>query len=80
MTHDTAQNGGRFGGIGDEAIYLRINQLQKGMLQFTDTINAWSLRYAQTPKPKSLQLFGRTLQNRRLPGPAGHREIRHPSD
>jgi hypothetical protein len=23
-------------GIGDEAIYLRINQLQKGLLQLTD--------------------------------------------
>ncbi|MDR2738248.1 MAG: hypothetical protein LBB68_00215, partial [Treponema sp.] len=27
-------------GIGDEAIYLRINQLQKGLLQFTDSTNA----------------------------------------
>jgi phage/plasmid-associated DNA primase len=26
--------------IGDEAIYLRINQLQKGLLQFTDSTNA----------------------------------------
>jgi putative DNA primase/helicase len=40
MKHDTAQNGGRFEGIGDEAIYLRINQFQKGMLQFTDSTNA----------------------------------------
>jgi putative DNA primase/helicase len=40
MKHDTTQNGGRFEGIGDEAIYLRINQFQKGMLQFTDSTNA----------------------------------------
>jgi putative DNA primase/helicase len=40
MKHDTTQNGGRFEGIGDEAIYLRINQLQKGMLQYTDSTNA----------------------------------------
>jgi hypothetical protein len=37
MKKDTVQNGGRFEGIGDEAIYLRINQFQKGMLQFTDS-------------------------------------------
>jgi hypothetical protein len=27
-------------GIGDEAIYLRINQLQQGLLQFADSTNA----------------------------------------
>jgi hypothetical protein len=37
MEHESTQNGGRFEGIGDEAIYLRINQFQKGMLQFTDS-------------------------------------------
>jgi hypothetical protein len=30
MKHGTEQNGGKFEGIGGEAIYLRINQLQKG--------------------------------------------------
>src|SRR5215510_4204283 len=29
--------------IGDESIYLRIEQLQKGLLQFTDTTNAYRL-------------------------------------
>jgi hypothetical protein len=37
MKRETAQNGGRFEGIGNGAIYLRINQFQKGMLQFTDS-------------------------------------------
>ena len=29
--------------FGDESIYLRLNQLQKGLLQFTDTTNAYRL-------------------------------------
>ena len=29
--------------IGDEGIYLRLQQLQKGLLQFTDTTNAYRL-------------------------------------
>ena len=29
--------------IGDESIYLRLQQLQKGLLQFTDTTNAYRL-------------------------------------
>jgi putative DNA primase/helicase len=29
--------------IGDESIYLRLDQLQKGLLQFTDTTNAYRL-------------------------------------
>jgi len=29
--------------IGDEAVYLRIQQLQKGLLQFTDSTNAYRL-------------------------------------
>jgi putative DNA primase/helicase len=29
--------------IGDESIYLRLAQLQKGLLQFTDTTNAYRL-------------------------------------
>jgi putative DNA primase/helicase len=40
MKHDTVQNSGRVEAIGDEAVYLRINQLQKGLLQFTDSTNA----------------------------------------
>jgi phage/plasmid-associated DNA primase len=40
MKQDTTQNRGIFGAIGGEAIYLRINQLQKGLLQFTDSANA----------------------------------------
>lgn len=37
---NTQQFDGRFGSIGDESIYLRVNQLQKGLLQFTDSTNA----------------------------------------
>ena len=37
MKNDTLQNNGRVEAIGDEAVYLRINQLQKGLLQFTDS-------------------------------------------
>jgi phage/plasmid-associated DNA primase len=40
MKKDTLQNSGRVEAIGDEAVYLRINQLQKGLLQFTDSTNA----------------------------------------
>jgi hypothetical protein len=40
MKKDTVQNGRTFEAIGDEAIYLRINRLQKGLLQFTDSTNA----------------------------------------
>jgi putative DNA primase/helicase len=40
MKHDTTRNGGNIEGVSDEAIYLRINQLQKGLLQFTDSTNA----------------------------------------
>jgi hypothetical protein len=42
MRNDTSQNGRTFEaiGIGDEAVYLRIDQLQKGLLQFTDSTNA----------------------------------------
>jgi putative DNA primase/helicase len=40
MKHDTVQNGGRVEAVGDEAVYLRINQLQKGLLQFIDSTNA----------------------------------------
>jgi hypothetical protein len=40
MKQDTTQNERTHGAIGDEAIYLRINQLQKGLLQFTDSTNA----------------------------------------
>jgi putative DNA primase/helicase len=40
MKKDTLQNERTYGAIGDEAIYLRINQLQKGLLQFTDSTNA----------------------------------------
>jgi putative DNA primase/helicase len=29
--------------VGDEAVYLRLEQLQKGLLQFTDTTNAYRL-------------------------------------
>ena len=29
--------------IGDEAVYIRIQQLQKGLLQFTDSTNAYRL-------------------------------------
>jgi len=29
--------------IGDESIYLRISQLQKGLLQFTDSTNAYRM-------------------------------------
>jgi len=31
------------GSIGDEAIFLRIQMLQKGLLQFTDSTNAYKL-------------------------------------
>jgi phage/plasmid-associated DNA primase len=37
MKQDTVQNGGKVEAIGNEPIYLRINQLQKGLLQFTDS-------------------------------------------
>jgi putative DNA primase/helicase len=40
MKKDTVQNYGKAEAIGDEAVYLRINQLQKGLLQFTDSTNA----------------------------------------
>jgi putative DNA primase/helicase len=40
MKKDTLQNIRRVEAIGDEAIYLRINQLRKGLLQFTDSTNA----------------------------------------
>ena len=40
MHKDTQQSGKRLESIGDEAIYLRIDQLQKGLLQFTDSTNA----------------------------------------
>jgi putative DNA primase/helicase len=40
MKQDTTQNGKGFEGVGDEAIYLHINQLQKGLPQFTDSTNA----------------------------------------
>jgi putative DNA primase/helicase len=40
MKKDTPRNGGRVETIGDEATYLRINQLKKGLLQFTDSTNA----------------------------------------
>jgi putative DNA primase/helicase len=40
MKNDTAQRGRGFEGVGDEAIYLRINRLQKELLQFTDSTNA----------------------------------------
>ena len=40
MHKDTQQSGKRLEAIGDEAIYLRIDQLQKGLLQFTDSTNA----------------------------------------
>jgi putative DNA primase/helicase len=43
MKNDTTQNERRHEEIGDEAIYLRINQLQKGLFQFTDTTNAYRL-------------------------------------
>jgi hypothetical protein len=39
MKEQETQNRGSLGGIGDEAVYLRINQLQKGLLQFTDSTN-----------------------------------------
>ena len=40
MKKQVTQNGGKVEAIGDEAVYLRINQLQKGLLQFTDSTNA----------------------------------------
>jgi phage/plasmid-associated DNA primase len=40
MKKDTLRGDRTFERIGDEAIYLRINQLQKGLLQFTDSTNA----------------------------------------
>jgi hypothetical protein len=40
MTGQTALRQTPAGNIGDEAIYLRIEQLQKGLLQFTDSTNA----------------------------------------
>jgi hypothetical protein len=63
--------------VGDESIFLRLDLLKNGLIQFTDACcpakpdslgvlqnktsqkNIWSLRYTQTPKPKSLQLFRR---------------------
>jgi putative DNA primase/helicase len=40
MKNNTLQNGRSFEAIDDETIYLRIAQLQKGLLQFTDSTNA----------------------------------------
>jgi hypothetical protein len=40
MKKDIVQNYGKAEDIGDEAVYLRINQLQKGLLQFTDSTHA----------------------------------------
>ena len=38
MSRDTER-----GSIGDEAVFLRIQMLQKGLLQFTDSTNAYRL-------------------------------------
>jgi putative DNA primase/helicase len=43
MTEQTTQETVSREKIGDEAIYLRIEQLQKGLLQFTDSANVYRL-------------------------------------
>ena len=43
MTGQTMSRDTEHGSIGDEAVFLRIEMLQKGLLQFTDSTNAYRL-------------------------------------
>jgi len=43
MQRQAMPGGMEHSAIGDEAVYLRIQQLQKGLLQFTDSTNAYRL-------------------------------------
>ncbi|MDR1802840.1 MAG: hypothetical protein LBQ94_04480 [Treponema sp.] len=43
MTEQTMSRDTERGSIGDEAVFLRIQMLQKGLLQFTDSTNAYRL-------------------------------------